>query len=60
LLTCGGVMQTRYLSSLGCLWFDRKEQEDRRLVAERIKAHIGDVRNARLLIFPEGVWGGGG
>eukprot|EP00294_Goniomonas_avonlea_P006938 CAMPEP_0114555516 /NCGR_PEP_ID=MMETSP0114-20121206/8789_1 /TAXON_ID=31324 /ORGANISM="Goniomonas sp, Strain m" /LENGTH=256 /DNA_ID=CAMNT_0001740643 /DNA_START=633 /DNA_END=1403 /DNA_ORIENTATION=+ len=49
-----GVMQERYLKSLGCLWFNRSQAADRALVAKRIKEHIADPTNNRMLIFPEG------
>ncbi len=49
-----GVMQKRYLSALGCLWFDRAAARDRATVAERMRAHVAAPGAAPLLIFPEG------
>jgi glycerol-3-phosphate O-acyltransferase 3/4 len=64
-------MQNEVLGCLGCIWFNRNEQNDRKITAERyvnllflrlpfiqyyvrIKSHIADPSNNRLLIFPEG------
>lgn len=48
-------MQDRYLGPMGSLWFNRTETADRKLVSERIKQHINNPANNRMLIFPEGV-----
>lgn len=47
-------IQEKVLKSLNCIWFDRKEKSDRSLAAKRIKDHVADASNPRLLIFPEG------
>eukprot|EP00891_Asterochloris_glomerata_P006353 jgi/Astpho2/6353/Aster-06016 len=47
-------IQTRVLNCLGCLWFNRNESSDRRLVGERMKAHVASPDTTPLLIFPEG------
>eukprot|EP00798_Chlamydomonas_sp_ICE-L_P015755 gene15755-21878_t len=47
-------LQTRVLSSLGCLWFNRTEAKDRSIVARRMKEHIFSPDAVPLLIFPEG------
>jgi glycerol-3-phosphate O-acyltransferase 3/4 len=47
-------LQTRVLSCLGCLWFNRNEVKDRKIVAERMKAHVASPDTTPLLIFPEG------
>lgn len=49
-----GVMQKRYLSALGCLWFNRTQAKDRQLVTQRMKDHVNSPESAPLLIFPEG------
>ncbi|PSC73996.1 glycerol-3-phosphate acyltransferase 3-like [Micractinium conductrix] len=49
-----GVLQKRYLSSLGCLWFNRTQAQDRTLVARRMKEHVHSADSTPLLIFPEG------
>jgi len=47
-------LQTVVLGSLNCIWFDRKEKNDRDMVKKKLKKHIADARNPRLLVFPEG------
>lgn len=47
-------LQTVVLASLNCIWFDRKTKNDREMVKRKLKEHIADVRNPRLLLFPEG------
>lgn len=49
-----GMLQRRYLSALGCLWFNRTEAKDRTLVARRMKEHVHNPNSTPLLIFPEG------
>jgi glycerol-3-phosphate O-acyltransferase 3/4 len=49
-----GLMQDRYLQSLGSVWFDRTSGNDRQVVAARLKAHVQDANNNNMLIFPEG------
>ena len=49
-----GMMQKRYLSALGCLWFNRTQSKDRALVTQRMKDHVWSVDATPLLIFPEG------
>lgn len=49
-----GFLQTKVLNSLGCLWFNRNEANDRALVARRMKDHVQDPNSTPLLIFPEG------
>ncbi|GIL85690.1 hypothetical protein Vretimale_13183 [Volvox reticuliferus] len=47
-------LQKRILSSLGCLWFNRTEVNDRAVVAARMKEHVNKEDAIPLLIFPEG------
>jgi len=47
-------MQTVILASLHCIWFDRKAKTDREMVKRKLKEHIADIGNPRLLLFPEG------
>jgi len=47
-------LQNVVLNSLRCIWFDRKAKHDREKVKRRLREHISDVRNPRLLLFPEG------
>ncbi|KAL0023423.1 hypothetical protein WJX79_010041 [Trebouxia sp. C0005] len=47
-------IQTRVLSCLGCLWFNRNEVKDRKVVGQRMKAHVAAQDTTPLLIFPEG------
>ncbi|MES1910062.1 MAG: hypothetical protein MHM6MM_002723, partial [Cercozoa sp. M6MM] len=49
-----GFLQGTVLRCLGCIWFQRGEQRDRRRAAARISQHIRADGNNRLLIFPEG------
>lgn len=49
-----GLLQKKYLSSLGCLWFNRTQAKDRTLVAQRMREHVADPNSTPLLIFPEG------
>ena len=49
-----GFLQTRALSCLGCLWFNRTEVRDRALVAQRMRDHVASADSSPLLIFPEG------
>jgi len=49
-----GFLQTRALSCLGCLWFNRTEVRDRALVAQRMRDHVSSSEASPLLIFPEG------
>jgi len=47
-------LQNVVLRSLKCIWFDRKAKNDRELVKRKLKEHISDPKNPRLLLFPEG------
>ncbi|KAG2502083.1 hypothetical protein HYH03_000575 [Edaphochlamys debaryana] len=47
-------LQTRILASLGCLWFNRTEVNDRHVVATRMREHVNQADAIPLLIFPEG------
>ena len=51
-----GFLQDNLLDRLNCVWFNRGETKDRKVVAERLRAHAHDVRKADtpLLVFPEG------
>jgi glycerol-3-phosphate O-acyltransferase 3/4 len=49
-----GMMQKRYLSALGCLWFNRTQAKDRALVQQRMRDHVWSADATPLLIFPEG------
>lgn len=49
-----GFLQTSVLSCLGCLWFNRTEVKDRKIVAEKMSSHISNSDSTPLLIFPEG------
>lgn len=49
-------LQDHLLRSLHCVWFDRAEVDNRKVVAERLKEHAGSPTKANfpLLVFPEG------
>lgn len=49
-----GLLQSTILESVGCIWFNRTEEKDREIVARKLRAHVQDVDNNPLLIFPEG------
>eukprot|EP00889_Picochlorum_renovo_P005675 jgi/Picre1/32705/NNA_008050.t1 len=49
-----GIMQKRYLSALGCLWFNRTQTKDRALVSQKMRDHVMSENATPLLIFPEG------
>ena len=49
-----GMMQKKYLSALGCLWFNRTQAKDRALVQKRMREHVWAEDATPLLIFPEG------
>jgi glycerol-3-phosphate O-acyltransferase 3/4 len=51
-----GFLQDSLLSSLSCIWFNRGESNDRKVVAERLRAHSHDPAKSDcpLLVFPEG------
>jgi len=49
-----GFFQKYVLSCLGCLWFDRKDSEDRAKISQQIKEHVYDDNKLPLLLFPEG------
>lgn len=49
-----GFLQDHVLNSLNCVWFNRGEASDRRVVADRLKAHAHDSTRKPLLVFPEG------
>lgn len=47
-------LQTEFLKSLHCIFFNRAESKDRTLAMQRIKEHCLDKSRPRLVIFPEG------
>lgn len=49
-----GFLQTQFLDSIGCIWFNRTEMKDRALVQARMRRHVRTEGNVPLLIFPEG------
>lgn len=51
-----GMLQDHVLESLNCVWFNRGESKDRRIVADRLQAHAHDPSKADnpMLVFPEG------
>eukprot|EP00897_Mesotaenium_endlicherianum_P007428 jgi/Mesen1/6713/ME000344S05996 len=49
-----GLVQSKILESVGCIWFNRTEAKDRLAVASKIKEHVQDPDSNPLLIFPEG------
>jgi glycerol-3-phosphate O-acyltransferase 3/4 len=49
-----GFLQTNVLESLGCIWFNRTEANDRHAVAKKLRVHIENPDANPLLIFPEG------
>ncbi|KAK1365301.1 putative glycerol-3-phosphate 1-O-acyltransferase [Heracleum sosnowskyi] len=49
-----GLLQSTILESLGCIWFNRAEKENREIVARKIREHVEGADNNPLLIFPEG------
>jgi len=49
-----GLIQTYIMDSFGCVYFNRKEAQDRVKVAERIKDYVHNNAKLPLLIFPEG------
>lgn len=49
-----GIFEEKLLSVMGCIWFERKDANDRIYVAKKLKEHITDERNSPLLVFPEG------
>ncbi|URD84741.1 acyltransferase [Musa troglodytarum] len=49
-----GFIQKIIVASLGCIWFNRTEAEDREIVARKLREHIQGVDSNPLLIFPEG------
>jgi len=50
-----GFCQDSLLNCLNCLWFDRKDAEDRAKISAKIKKHVTDNSKLPLLLFPEGV-----
>jgi glycerol-3-phosphate O-acyltransferase 3/4 len=50
------LLQDTLLKSLNCVWFDRAEVDNRKVVAERLKDHANSPDKAKfpLLVFPEG------
>lgn len=48
------MMQTKVLSSLQCIWFDRSASQNRKAVAEQLATHANDFNRNPLLVFPEG------
>ncbi len=51
-----GFLQDHVLSCLGCIFFERKEAKDRKMVSDRLHSQVNSDLNAvnPLLIFPEG------
>ncbi|GAA0146378.1 hypothetical protein Leryth_012593 [Lithospermum erythrorhizon] len=50
-----GLLQSTVLESIGCIWFNRAEAEDRKLVARKLREHVeGPDNDVPILIFPEG------
>jgi glycerol-3-phosphate O-acyltransferase 3/4 len=49
-----GFVQDHVLSCLDCLWFDRKDADDRTKIAKLIKEHVHNSNKLPLLLFPEG------
>jgi len=49
-----GFIQRRFMDPQGCIYFNRTEVSDRKLVSERMKMHVQDPNQPPLLIFPEG------
>lgn len=49
-----GFMQENVLGVIGTVWFQRGEADDRVRSAKKMRAHIQDPANNRLLVFPEG------
>jgi len=49
-----GFFQKNVLACLDCLWFDRKDSEDRQKIARLIREHVYDDNKLPLLLFPEG------
>ena len=51
-----GFLQDYLLAPISCVWFNRGETKDRKIVAERLRAHSHDPSKAAtpLLVFPEG------
>ena len=49
-----GLFQKNVLSTLDCLWFDRKATGDRMLVRQQIESHVSNPDVAPLVLFPEG------
>eukprot|EP00271_Cylindrocystis_brebissonii_P019136 TRINITY_DN56_c0_g1_i2.p1 TRINITY_DN56_c0_g1~~TRINITY_DN56_c0_g1_i2.p1 ORF type:complete len:389 (+),score=73.71 TRINITY_DN56_c0_g1_i2:172-1338(+) len=49
-----GLIQSSVLDSVGCIWFNRMEANDRVVVGQKIRKHVDDPESNPLLIFPEG------
>uniref|UniRef100_A0A803MCE7 Phospholipid/glycerol acyltransferase domain-containing protein n=1 Tax=Chenopodium quinoa TaxID=63459 RepID=A0A803MCE7_CHEQI len=49
-----GLLQSTILESLGCIWFNRAEVNDRAVVQRKLRDHVHGADNNPLLIFPEG------
>lgn len=49
-----GLLQSTILESLGCIWFNRTEANDRVVVSRKLREHAHGADNNPLLIFPEG------
>ncbi len=49
-----GVLQTKVLSCLQSVWFDRGEMRDKIIVRQKLRAQVSDVTRHPLLVFPEG------
>ncbi|KAI9091286.1 hypothetical protein DFS34DRAFT_635593 [Phlyctochytrium arcticum] len=49
-----GYFEDRVLTLNGSLMFNRNEKNDRSVLAQKMRAHVHNVKNVPLLIFPEG------
>ncbi|KAA6370048.1 MAG: glycerol-3-phosphate O-acyltransferase 3/4 [Streblomastix strix] len=49
-----GFLQKRVIAFVDNIWFDRSMRSEKAFVNQKIKDHIADPSNARLLMFPEG------
>eukprot|EP00039_Didymoeca_costata_P018929 m.335553 g.335553 ORF g.335553 m.335553 type:complete len:516 (+) comp17627_c0_seq1:354-1901(+) len=49
-----GFFQNYVLAVMDNLWFDRLVNKDRKVMVQKIKAHVNDDSKPPLLVFPEG------
>ena len=49
-----GMLQTKVLSSLQSVWFDRGDIRDKMIVREKLRVQVSDLSRNPLLVFPEG------